>query len=91
MLEVPAVHVVERAYILVVACDESHRCNRLHPRAQQDDIADPNLAREASNETAFELVIAAIGRPRPGVSRTHQRDTVPEKDLGIRTRRRTSR
>ena len=86
MLQVPPVHVVERVRVQVVASYEAHRGDRCDALAQQEHVPGLDLARKASHEAAFELIVVALGVPRSGIPRADQRDAMPQEYLGVRTR-----
>src|SRR5262249_53405206 len=67
VLQVPAVHVVERIEILVATRDDADSRHLCEPCSQQHQITPCDLARETSHEAALESLVTALRGPWPRV------------------------
>ena len=54
VLEIPAVPVIERLEVLIIASNDAHGANPIDPRAEHDDVTDLHLAGKATYEASLE-------------------------------------
>ena len=74
-------HVIERIRVEIVAVDDADGDDRRQAAAQEEHVANCDLSRKASDQTAVELLVAAVRTPRTGVSRSDQSHAVLEEHL----------
>lgn len=91
VLEIPAVHVIKRVEIHVIARHDPDRGDPREPRAQQYHASRSQLGCETPHVIAIKHAVVAIGRPGTGIARADQCNAVPQKDVGVGSGRRTGR
>jgi hypothetical protein len=83
VLQVPAVHIIERVLELILTCNDPDRGDRCKSGPEEEHIPDCDLTCEAPYEAALEVFVVTLWSPRTSVAWANERDTVSEENVDI--------